>query len=658
MKERAERIVYLLNTAEGLRSASSLAASLGVSRRTIISDIAEIKDTLIRCGAHLFIKPGQGYRLIVDDPVLFNRCFQLTFTRNQIVNDPAASRQERIIRLARKLVSRTEPVKIEELADQLYLSSNAIRRDLDQAYQLLKEYSLNVVRAARSGLRVQGLEKHRRLCLIDLAGMHYNLHLIQSEDQEYQHWLRCSAEEATAIRRCLIQTLRTAGIRVTDDVTQRIAAYLVVLRQRCIHQLYIELDEKERQAADELPEIRPVTRLFELLRQNHTGYRVSRDEQRVVAELLAGYRDQPDQLDIWSFSESQFMQALRRSIPDFIPLIDSETLSGRQFLGSLSHLCSSLSLRRQFDLREMQRFSNYGMEEEIQRSPVSYYYACRIRERIEVQLKTALSAQDLMLLTIAVCRWIDAAAFPVKKLRLLTHTFHGLEASRWLIDRFQQRFGSTIESNEPVELYEVRLRDQQNIDAILLHLPEFAYHEQIPPFFTDLIPTQSDTLKFWERFILPATAFQPALPPASVFQLNPHPVYHSEAHFLASLSQRHARSASCARQLRELLNRRYGSQLMTTNQEIAVLIADPALTGREIIELSHFSHAVKWKNKEIRMVLFLSLSAGSPQKIKALENLTRQLQKHSEQTERLLRGEDPMSVFISLMTAALREQLI
>lgn len=115
-------------------------------------------------------KTGQGVRLIGSS---VNLQTLLDHLRHEALGDPGSSLwdtspQGRERALALRLLSSSEEVRLYTLAQELYVSTATIQKDLEGVQTLLSRYRISVHRAKNHGIRVEGRERRIRHCLTDL----------------------------------------------------------------------------------------------------------------------------------------------------------------------------------------------------------------------------------------------------------------------------------------------------------------------------------------------------------------------------------------------------------------------------------------------------------------------------------------------------------
>lgn len=137
---------------------------LGVSNKTARKMIALLNDEIVLNGAEITAKPGKGYSLIVHKNAAFEKFLEV----NQIID--AANTENRSEFLIRLFIDTEEYLKVEELADMLYISQKGVSKSLKEAEHYLHEFDLNIIRKPHYGMRVDGKEYDIRRCLSSMAG--------------------------------------------------------------------------------------------------------------------------------------------------------------------------------------------------------------------------------------------------------------------------------------------------------------------------------------------------------------------------------------------------------------------------------------------------------------------------------------------------------
>ena len=82
--------------------------------------------------------------------------------------------------------------RLEQLADRLYLSPSAIKKEMPGVRDFLGSFNLSLPARPGKGIRLAGGEFNRRLCLLELYENHFRKRVVTFRDSAYeQAFARC-----------------------------------------------------------------------------------------------------------------------------------------------------------------------------------------------------------------------------------------------------------------------------------------------------------------------------------------------------------------------------------------------------------------------------------------------------------------------------------
>lgn len=164
---RQKKLLHIMQGTEGFITGNELARQLGVSPRTIRSDVAEINRTLAPHRAQILSERSKGYLYSAEDPDAIenmNRIDYAFFTKD-----------DRVRYLAFRLCLSDEPLDIYDLEDEMYVSRTTLEHDL---HQLRMKYVLSGPQIRfiqnRELLSFEADEKKRRSVLNQLFHEDWN----------------------------------------------------------------------------------------------------------------------------------------------------------------------------------------------------------------------------------------------------------------------------------------------------------------------------------------------------------------------------------------------------------------------------------------------------------------------------------------------------
>ncbi|HFT2007469.1 TPA: transcription antiterminator [Klebsiella aerogenes] len=201
-----------------------LAQRLSVSTRTVRADISALNALLAQYGAQFTLNRGSGYQLKIDDRSRF-QALEETAPKTQHVPRTA---QERIHFLLVRFLTSAFSIKLEDLADEWFVSRATLQNDMVEVRERFQRYRLTLETRPRHGMKLFGSEVSIRACLTDLlweltlqGGINP---LISAEALE--------ADVPAQLEPVLQETLTRHHIRLTDVGERFICLYGAVVVRR------------------------------------------------------------------------------------------------------------------------------------------------------------------------------------------------------------------------------------------------------------------------------------------------------------------------------------------------------------------------------------------------------------------------------------------
>ncbi len=185
-----------------------LAQRLSVSTRTVRADITALNTLLAQYGAQFILNRGSGYQLKIDNPTSF-QALEETAPKAQHVPRTA---QDRITFLLVRFLTSAFSIKLEDLADEWFVSRATLQNDMVEVRERFQRYQLTLETRPRHGMKLFGSEVSIRACLTDLLW-----ELTQQGDIAPPIGAEAFAAEVPALLEPVLQeTLTRHHIRLTD----------------------------------------------------------------------------------------------------------------------------------------------------------------------------------------------------------------------------------------------------------------------------------------------------------------------------------------------------------------------------------------------------------------------------------------------------------
>ncbi len=141
-----------------------LAQRLSVSTRTVRADITALNALLASHGAQFILSRGNGYQLKINDVVRYQ---QLQASHPRALRIPRTG-PERVHYLVVRFLTSAFSLKLEDLADEWFVSRATLQSDMVEVREWFHRYNLTLETRPRHGMKLFGSEMAIRACLTDL----------------------------------------------------------------------------------------------------------------------------------------------------------------------------------------------------------------------------------------------------------------------------------------------------------------------------------------------------------------------------------------------------------------------------------------------------------------------------------------------------------
>ncbi len=199
LNTRALKIVEILKEIDYPISGLNLGKKVGCSIKTIQNEIKYINKELEDIKINSI--RGVGYKL------------EGKINLEKLINDNlgGVNRVEFIIKTIINLSSQNKnSIKLEELADSMFISVSTIKNDLKEAREMLKKYNIEVVSKYKHGIALQAKELDIIKCIVDLCCSNNNELVIQDFIKED------ITKQITSLEEILLTTLNEEKLLLSD----------------------------------------------------------------------------------------------------------------------------------------------------------------------------------------------------------------------------------------------------------------------------------------------------------------------------------------------------------------------------------------------------------------------------------------------------------
>ncbi|HCQ5854263.1 TPA: HTH domain-containing protein, partial [Clostridioides difficile] len=187
MHKRLLTLFKLLNESDDKITCKTLSNHLKVSERTIRNDITSINETLEKNGAIIKIKKGEGYYIDILNLALYQHYLALISDDIMDSSEIPDSPIERNQYILKYILYNNTYIKLEDLANSLYVSKFTILNDIKRIKPILSKYNLILVSKPYYGVKVEGKEIDIRRCISNnMINRNFENYIIGITDREIE----------------------------------------------------------------------------------------------------------------------------------------------------------------------------------------------------------------------------------------------------------------------------------------------------------------------------------------------------------------------------------------------------------------------------------------------------------------------------------------
>lgn len=211
-----------------------LVDKLGVGERAIRKRILSANDAAHGCARIRFDRKMGGYTLDIIDAAEFESWLDSQITKG--ITAPSTP-DERVDYLMQDLLSRTDWITLAELSSVLYVSKATLSSDLRQVETKLNRFGLTLGRRPHHGVKVEGPETQRRICLGSIA--------VRSEVAHKVGIGEFGEKNLQALSACVDEVLERDNFKVNSFAYHNLIVHIAVALTRIKNNCYVPADANQ-----------------------------------------------------------------------------------------------------------------------------------------------------------------------------------------------------------------------------------------------------------------------------------------------------------------------------------------------------------------------------------------------------------------------------
>jgi len=230
--KRLVKILKLLLNSKNSLTGEEISRLIGVSSRTIRTDIKNLNDLLKENGGIINSDKSKGYSLEIKDKNSFNK-FQINEEEdNHPLEIKVSTPEERISYIITKLLFNAlndEQITQMDLADEMFISLSTLKNDLKEVERKLAKYDLKIIGYKTKGMMIYGNESQIRYCISEYifnSTENYNI-----EDNEFYKDI-FKEIDLNEIRKITLKIISKYSIKLTDAAFKNMLIHISIMIKR------------------------------------------------------------------------------------------------------------------------------------------------------------------------------------------------------------------------------------------------------------------------------------------------------------------------------------------------------------------------------------------------------------------------------------------
>lgn len=459
--------LYFMNHKNEVITSIDLAKLTNVTDRTIKSDIAQINEELRNKGAYIASKKNKGYILkIENEEKLHAYMNQLEIIQYYNISFVEYSDLVQMSVIMRKLLltGENQYLKVGNLCEELMISKNVLNAYMETCKNFLGSYQIKLLTRPGYGTRIEGEERHIRMCMIALYGFSSKEMGIEYIDEPFYDFF--DESDFREIRKTVKEILCEENYTIYEEIPEGIYRYLILARSRMKCGFYIHFSEVHQRMIDAMNQKRLANRIAEKLEAEYS-FKWIEDEVRMLAVyLLINHNITQQELISQNLGDIagkifEFYERRKRYIYDNWGLPDNREAD--QYLLSV---LAGIVFRDSFGMQSYGSLTGRNQDKQLYRYPVEFGFALELLNQIEETAHCKCVKRDLTKITFYFMQVFKQIEFPYKKTNLVIISPMGIIYAEILMNSLLKKYGKYIASIQAKELYEIR-DGQDNVDLVI-----------------------------------------------------------------------------------------------------------------------------------------------------------------------------------------------
>ncbi|WAA10129.1 BglG family transcription antiterminator [Fervidibacillus albus] len=461
LSKRQKDILLFLSKSKEPVTSSWVAKQLGVSDRTVRNELKQLQQTMQELGFSIESTRGKGYVLnIIDDERFFNIIHHTSAEESHLAGD-FADKDTRVLYILRRLILEKDFIKLENFADEMFVSMSTLQKDLKHVKEYLEQYQLKLINRPHYGSKVEGDEYMKRLCLSNLL-LERNQEAFLKE--ESLHLIDESL--FLKIKEIIIQKVNKYKIEISDISLENLATHIAIACKRIEEGFMIE--GMEQVVENDYPFENIVANEIIQEVEKMTDLQFPDEEIKYIIVHLLGTKllHQKELIEYSKFDEAGTI--VNEMLVKLKSELNWDLTEDREFIQALLlHIRPAMNrLRYNMNIR------NPLLNDIKKKYPTAFEGAVIASKCIEQYLGIEVVEDEIAYIALHIGVALERMKLNQKKIKkVLVVCASGVGSAKLLSYRLKNLFDQDLEIIDTINYYNLSTYDLTNVDFIISTIP-------------------------------------------------------------------------------------------------------------------------------------------------------------------------------------------
>ncbi|MEG0034791.1 MAG: HTH domain-containing protein [Bacilli bacterium] len=602
-------IYHTLANSNKVLVCKELANIAKVSERTVKNDLVYLKELAKKSGCVLHSKKGEGYWIEVIDQNIFDTVNEELNIRFSNLADNRSTVLERSNHLARIVIIQEDYIKLDDLADLLFLSKSSIKAELKELRSLFKAFNLELETKSGHGIRVEGKEISKRLCMLELYEVHYRKTISFLGNTEYTRYFDVSEKEGREIRDIFLNTLRYSEYSILDSFGNRIINYFKLMRKRIEKGYKMVIGKEYVETLKKLSEYSLAKKIIHNL-QVLPNFDVDDDEIIAIELLLLVWMDLCPNDNLEKRYGEFYHQSVSLANKIFSEIEKKWNINLNINEKNSKDFCTCLLpilFQIHFKCSQYLVIGTLVDNCTIKASPISMVLAKTAAEVIEREYSCKITAHDINMIAVSIYSVIDEITYDYTPRNIIICSRTGKKGAYVIKNKILKRYNEKwFNKLDVFEFYEVRKYENEGYDNVICNFDKYAYNYKIPYLKVEQIPTCDQMNRIFNDIILEGYHISSVRNKCNLENCNFYTEfnYETKLSFINLLSYKHGINQNSINVIQKELDS--FSDIFIRNDTI-ILTVNSKYTRGNCLEIYKLNKLSLWENRTIGYIVFLSI---------------------------------------------------